>query len=609
MNRSLVLMVAFGLMRFISIGQDCIDYVLHFQSNVTAGGPTGLFYNVTAANLSIGSGSVQFDNLQTEHWDTLCMTAGCNLSITIDMAGAPQTGAFDFQVYAFGWPLQFMSYDVNGTLINATFCSTIGCPNQIQSQMIDCDSYDFYVPAYVGNVSWDFGDVSNDPIGTYQQHTYAQDGIYNVIAMVDAAGCGPEYTLVLPVNVDCNTTQLCPTQLVFDTLTCQEYYIHFDTPAPGSVDWQVDGFAFSTPTADMTYFLTNGQHTILAIYHPTGWEGCTMGGCADCPITFYDTVTVACEVCQPVFMGFTSVPDLGGTEMLYYTITNEEGNVVNEGQVNFTPNQPVFDFYDCWMDGCYFLDICSEGAVADSNFIVDVIEPLVIISNEQYTTGVCNGRLLQLGFNSDCQNLPSDTCSGSWLSWSTTATYLNVPPVFNMDTLIWSVIDGSGNELASGMQGISDEFPIWEDSLCLSSPLTCYQVSIELVDSLMGLTYLDYSFSANGLEQNGFLNMVENEALINFEFLQTVNCFETNVSESAKVDLTLFPNPANDYIVLNTSGLNQEDQIVVFNNIGEKVLTHRGSALHNFTIDVSGLASGIYSVMVGQQLVRLVIER
>ncbi|MEY2763762.1 MAG: hypothetical protein RLZZ205_186, partial [Bacteroidota bacterium] len=89
MNRSLVLMVAFGLMRFISIGQDCIDYVLHFQSNVTAGGPTGLFYNVTAANLSIGSGSVQFDNLQTEHWDTLCMTAGCNLSITIDMAGAP----------------------------------------------------------------------------------------------------------------------------------------------------------------------------------------------------------------------------------------------------------------------------------------------------------------------------------------------------------------------------------------------------------------------------------------------------------------------------------------------------------------------------------------
>ena len=607
--RSIFFIALFSFSYVVSFGQDCIDYVLHFQSNGTAGGPSGLFYNITAANLSIGSGSVQFDNVQTEHWDTLCMTAACNLTITIDMAGAPQMDAFDFQVFAFGMPLQFMSYDVNGSVINATFCSTISCPNQIQSQMIDCDSYDFYVAAYVGNVSWNFGDTSNDPIGAYQQHTYAQDGLFNVIAMVDAAGCGPEYSLVLPVNVDCNTTQLCPTQMVLDTLTCQEYYIHFDTPAPGSVDWQVDGFSFSTPTAEMTYFLPNGFHTILAVYHPTGWEGCTMGGCSDCPITFYDTVTVACEVCQPVFMGFTSVPDLGGTEMLFYTITNEEGAVVNEGQVNFTANQPVFDFYDCWMDGCYFIDICSAGAVADSNFIVDVIEPLVIISNEQYTTGVCNGRLLQLGFNSDCQNSPIDTCSGAWLSWSTTATYLTVPPVFNPDTLMWSVIDGLGNELGTGMHIVTDEFPEWKDSLCLAAPLTCYQMSLSMNDTITGLTYLDYALSANGIAYNGFLNVVQNETIADFNFQPGVNCFGTGIDKVMQEKIKVYPNPAQDHITIDFP-LNEKNQVLqIFNGLGQKVLESTKLTSDINVLDISALVNGIYTIVVGQESTRLVVTR
>ncbi len=605
-----ILVISFiAMLAHISSAQDCINYYLRFQSNVTAGGPGGLFYNITAANLTIGGGSVDFTSGNLEQWDTLCMTAGCNLTITLDLAGLGQLDAFDFQIYAFGQPLQFMTYDVNGSVINATFCSTIGCPTQIQSQMMDCDTYDFYVPVNLGNVSWDFGDTSNDPTGIYQQHSYLQDGLYSVIAMVDASGCGPEYTLVLPVNVDCATTQLCPTQMVLDTLTCQEYYIHFDTPAPGSVDWEVDGFSFSTPTAEMTYFLPNGFHTILAVYHPTGWEGCSMGGCSDCPITFYDTVTVACEVCEPVFMGFTSVPDLGGTEMLFYTITNEEGVVVNDGQVNFTANQPVFDFFDCWLPGCYYLDICSEGAVADSNFIVDVIEPLTIISNEQYTTGVCNGRLLQLGFNSDCQNLPNDTCSGAWLSWSTTATYLTVPPVFNPDTLIWSVTDGLDNELGTGMHIVTDEFPEWNDSLCLTSPLTCYQMNLSLSDSITGLTYLDYALSANGIAHNGFLNVVQSETIADFNFQPGVNCFGTGVEEGRVEQITLYPNPAQDFVVINTQ-MNPNNQVIaIFNNIGQQVYESELNHRENNILDVQSLPNGLYTIVVGLDTVRLLVFR
>ncbi len=144
--------------------QDCIDYVLHFQSNVTAGGPVGAYYNITAANLSIGSGFLSFDSNQTEQWDTLCMTAGCNLTITIDPATIPNSNSFDFQIWALGSPLQFSNYSEENGLFQATFCCTAPCPSQIQTQTMDCNSYDFFVGANSGNVLWNFGDTSNDPM-------------------------------------------------------------------------------------------------------------------------------------------------------------------------------------------------------------------------------------------------------------------------------------------------------------------------------------------------------------------------------------------------------------------------------------------------------------
>jgi hypothetical protein len=415
--------------------------------------------------------------------------------------------------------------------------------------------------------------------------------------------------LFLLTNIFVLSAQLCPTQMVLDTLTCQEYYIHFDTPAPGSVDWQVDGFAFSTPTAEMTYFLPNGFHTILAVYHPTGSEGCTMGGCSDCPITFYDTVTVACVVCEPAFMGFTSVPDLGGTEMLFYTITNEEGVVVNDGQVNFTANQPVFDFFDCWLPGCYYLDICSEGAVADSNFIVDVIEPLTIISNEQYTTGVCNGRLLQLGFNSDCQNLPSDTCSGAWLSWSTMATYLTVPPVFNPDTLIWSVIDVLGNGLGTGTHIVTDEFPEWNDSLCLSVPLGCYQLQMDLVDNITGLTYLDVTCHADTIFHSGTLNVVQNSFEANFQLDQELNCFGNAVLNREDATVSIYPNPANEILNIRfNDAYSNQQPVIVYNMQGQKTMEAMMNANSSLTLDIRALPAGIYTINLSDNFLRFVKE-
>jgi hypothetical protein len=575
-----LLIVVVSVLR--SSAQDCIDYVLHFQSNVLAGGTTGAYYNISAANLSVGNGFVSFDENTTEHWDTLCMTAGCNLSMIIDPSTMPAAGSFDVQVWALGAPLQFSSYDWTNGVIQATFCCTAPCPNQIQTQFLECNTYDFYVGAFSGNVLWNFGDTSNDPMGNYQQHTFLQNGMYNVLAMVDIAGCGPEYILNAPVSVNCDTTLSCPTDLILEALTCQDYFLHFDVPVYGTVDWQVDGVSLNTNSSEAYVFLEYGLHEVIAIYHPVGTEVCM----DNWPLTFWDTVTVACEVCQPVFMGFSSVLELGGTEMLMYAITNENGVVVNQGAVDFTANQPVFDFYDCWADGCYYLDICSEGPVADSNFIVDAIAPLVIISDEQYTTGLCNGRLLQLGLNNDCA---PPTCDGEWLTLSVDAAYLTVPPFFSPDSLYWNVLDVNGIELGQGYVGINDAAPNVSDSVCMALPLTCYQVSAWVTDQIWGMTYANVSATLMDTTIYGMINPNSNTWVDNLVIVSSMNCF-AGVESGNDEPMMLMPNPCEASLNV-PSGV---DEVEIFAMTGN--LIFKQSIMGATTLDVRALPNGIWVV-------------
>ncbi len=541
MMRKAIFILIVSLLALKSESQECIDYVLHFQSNVTAGGPSAIFYNITGAGLTVGSGSASFDMNNGEQIDTLCMTAGCNLSITIDASTWPADNSFDFQIWALGAPLQFANYNTENGLIQTTFCCTMPCPSQVQSQMLDCDSYSFYVDASFGNVSWDFGDTSNDPIGNYQLHNYTENGFFNVLATVDAPGCGPAYILNVPININCDTSLNCPSALVIESLTCQDYYIHFDLPVPGLVEWQIDGVPLNTGFSEITVNWENGLHEVIAIYLPTGQEGCPQ----NLPITFWDTLTVACEICQPVFMGFSSVLELGGTEMLMYSITNENGVVVNQGAIDFTLDQPVFDFYDCWSDGCYYLDICSEGPVADSNFFVDAIAPLVVISDEQYTSGLCNGRLLQLGLNNNCE---PPACDGEWLTLSVDAAYLTVPPFFSPDTLYWNVVSINGVELAQGTMHVNDAWPSVSDSVCMPLPLTCYSLNTWLDESNWGATYLDYQWNLADSVITGQLSPMDYTHWDTFE-IETGSCF-VNVQENLSDGNIVYPNPFDGYIVL-----------------------------------------------------------
>jgi hypothetical protein len=174
---------------------------------------------------------------------------------------------------------------------------------------------------------------------------------------------------------------------------------------------------------------------------------------------------------------------------------------------------------------------------------------------------------------------------------------------------MWSVIDGLGNELGTGMHIVTDEFPEWKDSLCLAAPLTCYQMNLSLNDTITGLTYLDYALSANGVAYSGFLNVVQKETLADFNFQPGVNCFGTGVDEVMQEKIKVYPNPAQDHITLDFP-LNEKNQVLqIFNGLGQKVLESAKFTSDKNVLEISALVNGIYTIVVGQESIRLVVTR
>jgi len=591
-----VLVIVLFCWRKADAQSGCVHYELTMHSDVLLGGPTSVNYSILLANQVLESGQMDFTEAVNVVSDTFCTSGACNLTLYLDPLSMPLADNFSVQISAFGGPLQFFDYQaVNGVIV-ATFCATIPCPTNIQVQASSCNTYGFYVPAYLpaSSVSWDFGD-GTFPSNTLpsQSHSYTNDGIYVVTAQVNNPGCGPVYPLNATVNVDCPEVSLCPTQLILDTLSCQDYYLHFDTDAPGSVQWQIDGINYTSNTAEFYMPFGNGWHEIIAIYMPTGNEGCTMGGCAACPITFYDSVTVSCTICQPIFIGMTSVADFGGTSSISYTLSTLDGDLIEQNQAGFSDINPVVELSPCLVDDCYLLHICSPTPLADSNFVVDVVDPMIIYQSNYFNVFGCYGMDVVLALNTDCAPPPPplDTCNGEWLRWSSTATYLTMPPVFDPDTIQWTVSDALGNLIDQGVYGITDVNPLYADSVCAALPLTCYFLQLSSSDQIWGAAYLEVDASMDTIAyQNVWMNVVN--PIANFDFLLDPTSCPSHVSSHSDENWLLYPNPAGDFI--HCQSLQAFYQYEIIDVSGKLMAKDSFNPSLKTSIFVGDLAGGVY---------------
>jgi hypothetical protein len=67
----------------------------------------------------------------------------------------------------------------------------------------------------------------------------------------------------------------------------------------------------------------------------------------------------------------------------------------------------------------------------------------------------------------------------------------------------------------------------------------------------------------------------------------------TNVTENTIQKLSIFPNPANDYIQINGAGLESEEY-VIYNQLGDVI--SEGLISTDETIDISHLTNGLYFI-------------
>jgi PKD repeat protein len=235
------------------------------------------------------------------------------------------------------------------------------CPTGIVAEAIDCDNYVLHVQGIDNaDVSWAFGDGSNENGGIIVDHTWQENGVYVVTAEINAPQCPimPPIGIITmrdTIYVECTPAVECPTE-IWSGASAECGVINFEIGSfveGENVTWftgdnsgpQQGGHFFSHT------YVAAGTYDVCAFYTsplcPNGVELCTT------------IIVEPCEQpCNDIGFGIDSYVLDGGTPWLTYMISNvETGMLVTSGFAQYTENDPYFDTSLCLPDGCYYLTI------------------------------------------------------------------------------------------------------------------------------------------------------------------------------------------------------------------------------------------------------------
>jgi PKD repeat protein len=304
------------------------------------------------------------------------------------------------------------------TSITVESCNENLCPTGITADTIDCNTYVLHIEG-VDNaeVSWNYGDGNVSSGGINADHTWAQNGLYIVTAVVNAPQCPimppiSTFTFEFAIQVDCAVTSECPSE-IWSGAGAECGVMNFEigsfiegenvTWFPGDESGAVQGGHFFSHT-----YANPGTYTVCAFYTtplcPNGVELCTVIEVAPCE-----------QPCNEIGFGIDSYVLEGGTPWLTYMISNvETGIMVTSGAAEYTENDPYFDTPLCLPDGCYYLSIDNNnplliGQGVNIFFImnsVNLMENATII----YQDNIAITYLI--GVNTDCGAPP--TCQAAF---------------------------------------------------------------------------------------------------------------------------------------------------------------------------------------------------
>jgi len=154
-----------------------------------------------------------------------------------------------------------------------------------------------------------------------------------------------------------------------------------------------------------------------------------------------------------------------------------------------------------------------------------------------------------------------------------------------------------------------------EDNLIIRSDITKAEENWGIIDTSTNSIYYDYEFYCDGLVKERLarrdtLNTYFKKLTYNYKY-PPVNCPDELIPTPI---IQLFPNPANQFFKLSSDLFKDYAvDILVMNNIGQKIIMQKNIRHNNQEIDISSLSNGIYfvSIFAGKQVFskKLIIQR
>ncbi len=274
------------------------------------------------------------------------------------------------------------------------------CPSEIYvGEGEECGTIVFEASNFVEGeeVTWIFGDGTEEFGGHFIEHHYENSGIYTVLVEYSSDLCPDGVLLTTVVNVeDCNGED-CPTQLyASDTDDCGSWVFETSNFSEGEqVIWSFgDGDTEIGGHFADHHYDEPGVYTITAQY--------TSNACPNVT-TLYTIIEVsACETdCEEISFAFDSFVDSFGPEQIEYHLYDAFGELYLSGSASYNSENQYHDDMACLPDGCYEMVIESGINLENVEFYTMPFlngAPLPIFDVYYGETGMS----YEFGINSDC---------------------------------------------------------------------------------------------------------------------------------------------------------------------------------------------------------------
>lgn len=551
------------------------------------------------------------------------------------------------------------------TIIIENIEASVNCPESLYAAG-ECGEWVFEAGNFQEgeNVIWYFGDEVVDNAGHFIQHTFTEEGVYNVCAYFTSNVCPEGVELCEEITVNLCSSSDCAIEIEAVQLETGFYeFTAYGSPEVYPMHWTFgDGTEMNATWVVTHQFDEPGEYTI-----------CGMVESELCPEPVQGCVEIVIEEipsCTNVNFSIDSYMEEGGASFFEYDLINLATEInVASGVAQYTPLDPYFDQSLCLQNGCYELTFCTGNNDFDWT-AVNVLAggPWEIISYEEACEG--NGRTYLLSLNGDCgetvtceaffepvftqtaghiEFVNQSTYTGN-VEW--TWTYGNGSTSYNQGGNVYYTENGTYEVCLSMVTAggvCSDEYcttVIVDDfeTPCEYNEIVIYMngdyvgkasdvVNLEVLQNEVVLTSLElpvlgefefstalcipdgcYEFNLTSLDaMEGDINIsilmdlvqIENsvaEALSNgASFEFGVNTeCGDGVTESMDASISVYPNPASDRIAIVGYPTNENAQVTVYNAVGQQVYV---ANLTNATaeIAVGAWSEGVYTMVISSE--------